>query len=80
MARDPSRIRQGFADLPEGQIHYRTAGEGPPLLFLNLTTASSDGLLEVMPILATRYKVIAMDRFGHGGSDLAEYSRRWRHR
>ena len=69
MAGNRSRIRQGFADLPEGQIHYRTAGEGPPLLFLHLTTASSDGLLDVMPILATRYKVIAMDRFGHGGSD-----------
>ena len=69
MASGSSRIKQGFADVPEGQIHYRTAGEGPNLLLLHLTTASSDIYTDVMPILATRYRVIAMDRFGHGGSD-----------
>ena len=69
MAGDRSRIKQGFVDIPEGQIHYRTAGDGPALLLLHLTTFSSDVFSDVMPILATRYKVIAMDRFGHGGSD-----------
>ena len=63
------RVKQAFVDLPEGQIHYRTAGEGPNLVLLHLTTSSSDGFLDIIPILATKYKVIAMDRLGHGGSD-----------
>ena len=69
MASSSIPIKQGFADVPEGQIHYRTAGEGPTLLLLHLTTASSDIYADVMPILATRFRVIAMDRFGHGSSD-----------
>ncbi len=61
--------RQGYVDLPEGQIHYRTAGTGPPLLLLHLTTFSSDLFADVIPLLAAKYRVIAMDRFGHGTSD-----------
>ena len=64
-----SSIKQGYTDLPVGQIHYRTAGDGPPLLLLHLTLFSSDQFLEVVHILATKYRVIAMDRFGHGTSD-----------
>ena len=62
-------IKQGFLEVPGGQIHYLAAGEGPNLVLLHLTTSSSDGYADIIPILATRYKVIAMDRFGHGGSD-----------
>ena len=62
-------IKQAFVDLPKAQIHYRTAGDGPPLLLLHPTTFSSQAYLEVMSILADRFRVIAMDRFGHGGSD-----------
>ena len=69
MASSSSRIKRGFVDLPEGQIHYRTTGDGPNLLLLHLTTASSDIYTDMMPVLATRYRVIAMDRLGHGGSD-----------
>ena len=69
MATNRSRIKQGFVDIPEGQIHYRTAGDGPALLLIHNTSFSSDCFLDVMPILATRHKVIAMDRLGHGGSD-----------
>jgi pimeloyl-ACP methyl ester carboxylesterase len=66
---DTGAPKQGYVDLPEGQIHYRTAGTGPPLLLLHLTTFSSDLFADVMPLLAARYRVIAMDRFGHGTSD-----------
>ena len=62
-------IKQAFVDLPQGQIHYRHAGDGPPLLLLHPTSFSSEAYLEIMPILAARFRVIAMDRFGHGGSD-----------
>ena len=69
MSRGTGSIRRAYVQLPEGQIHYRTVGEGPPLLLLHLTSFSSDVYTKVMPILAARYRVIAMDRFGHGGSD-----------
>ena len=62
-------VKQGYVDLPEGQIHYLTAGDGPPLLLLHLTNFSSDLFADVIPILATRHRVIAMDRAGHGTSD-----------
>ena len=73
-------IKQAFVDLPQGQIHYRHAGDGPPLLLLHPTSFSSEAYLEIMPILAARFRVIAMDRFGHGGSDpplRASPSRTW---
>ena len=69
MSRGSIRVKQAFVDLPEGQVHYRTAGEGPNLVLLHLTTSSSDGFSDIIPVLATKYRVIAMDRLGHGGSD-----------
>ena len=69
MSRIGVSIRQGYVDLPEGQIHYRTAGDGPPLLLLHIASFSSDQFLEVLPTLAGENWVIAMDRFGHGTSD-----------
>ena len=69
MSRIGVSIRQGYVDLPEGQIHYRTAGDGPPLLLLHIASFSSDQFLDVLPTLAGENWVIAMDRFGHGTSD-----------
>ncbi len=69
MSIESIRVKQAFVDLPEGQIHYLTAGEGPNLVLLHLTTSSSDSFSDIIPILATKYRVIAMDRWGHGGSD-----------
>jgi len=62
-------IRRGFVDLPEGQIHYRTAGEGKKsVLMLHQTPRSSDEFLEVIPFFASNYRVIAMDAIGYGDS------------
>ena len=30
-------IRYGYADTPEGQVHYREAGSGPAVLLLENT-------------------------------------------
>ena len=70
-------------DTPHGQIHYRTAGDGPPLLLLHPNTYSSELFAEVIPLLGATYRVFALDRLGHGGSDpvpesfrfIAEYDR-----
>ena len=38
-------IRRGFADIDEGQVHYRTAGNGdPPLVMFHMSPTSSQHL------------------------------------
>lgn len=63
------RIRRGFVDGPDGQLHYREAGNGPPLLLLHLNSGTSTMYLPVLPHVATRFRVIAMDHPGYGDSD-----------
>lgn len=60
-------MRRGYADTPEGQIHYRTAGEGTPLLLLH-QTGSSRQYWKLQPLLA-RYRTFAPDNLGSGNSD-----------
>lgn len=62
-------IERRLITIPQGTVHYRTAGDGPPLLLLHPNTYSSEMWLGVIPILAARYRVIAPDRIGHGYSD-----------
>jgi pimeloyl-ACP methyl ester carboxylesterase len=61
-------MKRGYADTPEGQIHYTTAGEGEPLLLLH-QTGSSRQYWKLMPLLAERYRIIAPDNLGSGNSD-----------
>ncbi|MDG5497025.1 alpha/beta hydrolase [Niveispirillum sp. BGYR6] len=65
----PIRIRRGFADGPHGQIHYRRAGQGAPILLFHASPASSKQLEPVMLALADRFDVIAPDTPGNGDSD-----------
>ena len=61
-------VRRGFADTPEGQIHYATAGEGKPILLLHQTPRSWDEYRDVLPIVGQKYWAIAMDTVGFGDS------------
>ena len=61
-------VRRGFADTPEGQIHYATAGSGKPVLLLHQTPRSWDEYRDVLPILGKKYRAIAMDTVGFGDS------------
>ncbi|MBW1999631.1 MAG: alpha/beta hydrolase [Deltaproteobacteria bacterium] len=63
-----SAIHRGFADTPEGQIHYATAGHGKPVLLLHQTPRSWDEYRDVLPILGEKYWAIAMDTIGFGES------------
>ena len=63
------RVKRAFLDTEDGQIHYRIAGEGEPLLLLHMNPRSGDEYRELMPILAKTKKVIAMDFIGFGDSD-----------
>ena len=48
-------MRRNYADTEVGQIHYRTVGEGEPIVMLHHTASSSITFHRVMPLLADRY-------------------------
>ena len=61
-------IRRAFADLPTRQVHYRRAGEGPPLLMIHASPGSSKQLEGKITALAATRSVIAPDTPGNGDS------------
>lgn len=67
-------MRRHFLDTSYGQLHYVTAGNdsGKPVLLLHKTPRSIDEYRDVIPILAEKYRVIAMDTIGYGDSDKPE--------
>jgi len=62
-------MKRYFLDTPYGQIHYAVEGSGIPLILLHMTARSMDEYTEVIPILAAKCQVIAMDTIGYGDSD-----------
>lgn len=62
-------IKRAFLDTEDGQILYRIGGDGKPLVLLHMAPRSSDEFREMMPILAQKRRVIAMDIIGMGDSD-----------
>jgi len=62
-------IRRNYVDSSVGQIHYRFAGEGKPLLLLHQSATSSVVYEPMMEYLASNYLTIAMDTPGFGMSD-----------
>jgi pimeloyl-ACP methyl ester carboxylesterase len=65
-------VERAFARTAVGRIHYASAGEGQPVLFLHQTPRSWDEFRDVLPIVATRFHAIAMDTIGFGDSDKPE--------
>ena len=61
-------IRRGFADLPHGQMHYREAGSGTPLVLLHASPGSSRQLVSTITGFAEGRRVIAPDTPGNGDS------------
>jgi len=66
-------MKRAFADIPEGQMHYRTEGDGEPLLLLHMSLASSDEFTRAIPFLSKSYRAIASDYMGMGDSDPAPH-------
>lgn len=65
-------IERGYFRAPSGQIHYRVAGAGRPLLLLHQSPLSSAQFTAVIPRLAARgFHVLALDMPGFGMSDPA---------
>ena len=63
------KIKRGFVDRSWGQVHYRTAGNGPVLVLTHKTYFSSRSFIRVMPLLALDFRVIALDTPGQGESE-----------
>ena len=61
-------MKRGYANTPEGQIHYFTEGEGEPLILMH-ATGSSRQFWKLIPLLSKQYHVYAFDHLGEGGSD-----------
>lgn len=78
-------VRRGFVDIPEGQIHYRTAGSGSgvPLVLLHGAPASSWVLAPMVAEFGKTRRAFALDALGMGDSsppavaepDTAHYAR-----
>ena len=69
---EPPRILRRFADLPEGQMHYREAGRdlsGTPLLLLHQASGGSRTMAPLMRVIGAHRPVIAPDLPGNGDSD-----------
>jgi len=62
-------IKRGFADVSDGQIHYREAGQGfVPLVLVHASPGSAKSLEPVMAAFASSRRVIAPDTMGNGDS------------
>lgn len=62
-------VSRHFATIGLRQVHYRRAGDGPPVLLLHQTPTSSAELLPLLEHLAPRFTVLAPDMPGYGISD-----------
>ncbi len=67
---DKERVHRGFADTPEGEIHYRTAGGdgGTALVMLHASPWSSRTLTGLIGRLGRTRRVFAPDTWGNGDS------------
>ena len=54
------------------RLRYVAAGEGPTLVLLHTLRTQLDMFQKIVPVLAARFRVIALDLPGHGWSDLPD--------
>lgn len=62
-------MKRAYVDTPEGQIHYASEGDGPPLVLIGSAGRSArvfDGLIQ---LLSSDFRVLAVDVMGCGNSD-----------
>lgn len=74
-ARWPNRAASRFVAAGGLRWHVQRMGEGPAILLLHGTGASTHSFRRLMPILAERFDVIAPDLPGHGFTDPLPWRR-----
>ena len=62
-------IERSFVSIGSGRVHVAACGTGRPVLLLHQTPRSWDEYRDVLPLLASKYRAIAMDTVGFGDSD-----------
>mgnify|MGYP001176426133 CR=1 FL=1 len=67
------KIARGLADTFAGQIHYRTAGDGPAIMLTHINQQSSAVMVELIAALAPKFRVVAIDYPSHGMSDHIDW-------
>ena len=68
------QIKKAYCDGPFGQIHYRAAGEGYPLVLCHQSPTCSVQFDAVLPLLAQQgIRAIAPDTPGFGMSDVPDH-------
>jgi magnesium chelatase accessory protein len=71
----PNRDASRFIEAAGLRWHLQVRGEGPALLLLHGTGASTHSWAALMPLLARRFTVIAPDLPGHGFTAMPAWSR-----
>lgn len=61
-------MKCGYANIAEGQVHYREEGNGPCVLFLHQSPLSSEEYSDLIPLVSGHLRAIAIDSLGHGNS------------
>lgn len=62
----PNRAHSRFVEAGGLRWHIQEAGSGPPLLLIHGTGAASHSWGGLLPLLAERFRVLALDLPGHG--------------
>jgi haloalkane dehalogenase len=62
-------VKRDFVQAGDRRVHYRIAGEGPPVLLLHQSPRNSAELVPLMQVLARHFLAIAPDTPGYGQSD-----------
>src|SRR5215813_7442373 len=62
-------IERSFLRIASGRVHVAACGTGRPVLLLHQTPRSWNEYRDVLPLLASKYRAIAMDTVGFGDSD-----------
>lgn len=68
MTQSPT-ITRHFVRVGAREVHYRTAGSGPPFVLFHVSPQSSAFVLPELIDLADRYTLIGLDSPGYGESD-----------
>lgn len=65
-------MRRAYLDTPYGQVYYWTAGNGPALVCVHQSGNSAEEFVGLIPYLAERSRLIALDLPGHGRSTIPD--------
>ena len=61
-------VRKGFINVGAGQVHYRAAGSGPPIILLHDSPRSSVLHVPLLEHFSDKFTAIAIDTPGYGNS------------